>query len=72
MFVCFTQAIRNREFSRGSKRDLAQRIVREALDQVAVVFSANRWDYLFKDGKKLDFEVGLLMKGYHIADLLKS
>ena len=68
IFVCFTQAVRDGEYSRGSKRDLAQTTVREAMDQVAAVFRANRRDHPFKDGTKLDFEVDLLMKGYRAAD----
>ena len=66
--VCFAQAIRDGEFIRGSKRDLAQSTFREALDQVAAIFTANRRSYPLKDGKKLDYELDLLMKGYRVSD----
>ena len=58
----------NGEFSHSSKRDLAQSTVREALDQVAAVFTANRRSHPFKDGKQLDYKLDLLIKGYRTAD----
>ena len=42
--------------------------MQEALDQVAVVFTANRQDYSFKNSKKLYYKLYLLIKEYRIAD----
>ena len=42
LFIYFAQVVRSCEFSRKRTRYLAQGMVRETLDQVAVVFTANR------------------------------
>ena len=68
IFIYFAQVMQDREFSCSSKRDLAQYMVREALDQVAVVFIVNRRSHPFKDGKQLDYKLDLLMKEYYTAD----
>ena len=62
------QVLRDGEFSHGSKRDLAQGMVKDALDQVAAIFVANQRSCPFKEGKELDYKLDLLLKGYHAAD----
>ena len=64
----FSQALKDGEFSRKGKTDLAADTVRKALDQVAKVFEAHERRHPFKRGAALDFEFGMLMKGYRAND----
>ena len=68
----FTQALRDREFSRKGKTDLASIIVRKALDQVAKLFEAHGISYSFKNGTVLDFKFDMLIKDYRAKDLLEE
>ena len=56
IFVCFAQAFRDGEFSRGNKTDLAAGTVHEAMDQVSAVFEDNERSHPFKSARyKVDF-----------------
>ena len=66
--ITFSQALRDREFSRKGKTHLAVNTVRKALDQVAKIFKAHRQCHPFKRGLAIDFEFNMLMKGYKATD----
>ena len=66
--VVFSQALKDGEFSRKGKTDLAADTVRKALDQVAKVFEAHERRCPFKRGAALDFEFDTLMIGHRAND----